>query len=58
MPCKRVFIAAAVLLAAVYLKYTLPEFSESFMPGFREVLGQEQVALYVPEEWLPWLRWN
>ncbi len=58
MSLRQLFIAAALLLSAVYLKMFLPVYSEQFMPAVRQVLAEEQAALRVPETWMSWLSWS
>ena len=54
MTFRRLVIAAAVLLAAVIWKLTLPAFGEVLLPALGEVLGQEQVVFVVPDGMALW----
>ena len=58
MTLKRVFAAAAILLAATYLKVFLPSFADAAMPAVRLMLAEEQVTAQLPEALAVWLDWS
>ncbi len=49
MAYRRLMVAAAVLLAAVYLRLTLPGFGTELLPALRSVLGEEQLVIVSPD---------
>ena len=55
MTFRRLAIAAAAMLLAVYLKLSMPVFSERIVPALKDMLCEEQVVIAVPEEVLVWL---
>lgn len=58
MTLRQIFIAAALLLAAVYLKMFLPAHAEDFVPAVQQVLAEEQAVIYMPEDWMTWIHWG
>ena len=48
MPYRRLAIAAAILLAAVYLKLTLPVFREEVLPAVKNAVTAEQLRIDLP----------
>ena len=54
MRFRRTVIAAAVLLAAIYLKYAMPSFSEELMASFRRASETRQ-AVVLPDAAAAWL---
>ncbi len=54
MELRRIFIAAALFLAASFVKWA-PDFEELAAPALRELLDREQVVLYLPVEAVSWL---
>ena len=58
MTLRQIFIAAAILLAAVYLKSFLPAHADELVPAIRQVLAEEQAVIYMPEDWMIWQDWN
>ena len=52
---KRKLIAAAVLLASAYLRFTMPEASEEMLAGARAVLDEKQAVLILPDRVFEWL---
>ena len=48
MAYRRLMIAAALMMAAVYLKLTLPAFGTELLPALRSVLAEEQVVIGLP----------
>ena len=58
MSVRRVLAAAAALLSIVYLKVSMPVFAARVLPALREMTGEGQVVLRLPEAVLSWLRWS
>ena len=58
MPYRRMAAAAAVLLAAAYVRFLMPVFYGELMPPLRAALSEAQAALVVPEAWEVWLHWD
>lgn len=54
MELRRIFIAAALFLAASFVRWA-PDFAERAAPALRESLDREQVVLYLPAEVVSWL---
>ena len=55
---RRVIVAAAIFLAAVYMKCCLPTLAEAAGPAMREIMDGEGLALPLPAEVAAWLDWN
>ena len=58
MTFRRLAIAAAVLLLAVYLKLAMPVFGEKIVPALKDMLCEEQIAVAVPAGVSAWLGWD
>ena len=56
MTFRRLALAAALLLMAVFWKLTFPPFSQELLPALREALGEEQVHVALPAELPAWLK--
>ncbi len=52
MPYRRIAAAAALLLAATYLKLCIPAFAADVVPAMRTVMDTEQVRMRLPEAWI------
>ena len=55
MTLRRLEAAAAAMLLAVYLKLSMPVFSDAVVPALKEMLIEEQIVITVPEEVTVWL---
>jgi len=54
MTMRRLVVAAAAMLLAVYLKLSMPVFSERIVPALKDMLCEEQVVIVVPIEAAAW----
>ena len=55
MTLRRVTAAGIVVLAAVYLRLTMPGLAEPLFSTLREMLAAEQLALRLPEGAAAWI---
>ncbi len=58
MSLRRVLIAAAALLAAVYLRLLMPSYAARLFETLRDMTAEEQLVLRLPERAASWLIWN
>lgn len=58
MSMRRVLAAAAILLAAAYLRVCMPSFYDDLVPAVREAIALRQVELHLPEAVLAWAASN
>ena len=57
MTCRRLVVAAAVFLLALFWKITLPEFRD-IIPAMQDMLAAEQFRFAAPDEAASWLSWD
>lgn len=55
MSFRRLAAAAVILLAAVYLKFTLPSFGEDLLPAVQRAIAAEQAVIPIPDDASKWL---
>ena len=58
MTYHRLMIAAALFLAAVWLKIAVPEQAGEMLDAVQVRMDTESFAIPLPEEALKWLGWN
>ncbi len=57
MSYRRLAVAAALFLAAAYLKLCLPSFEAAVLPALQAALAEEQ-RIVLPEREAAWLIWG